>query len=71
MGFPPAKLRRRKFILLHHYYNITSLSSCQVPKLLHFCYKSITAPISRPHLILQCSAAPIDKSAGPVYSIHT
>lgn len=42
MGFPPARLCRRKFTLLHHYHNITSLSSCQVPKLLHFCYKSVT-----------------------------
>ena len=68
MGFPPAKLCRRKFALLHLYYNTTPVSTCQVPKLLQFCYKSVTAPISRSHLILQGSTAPINKPA--LYTVY-
>lgn len=36
------KMRRHKNHLLHHYHITTDLTSCQVPKLLHFCYIFIT-----------------------------
>lgn len=42
MDFPPAEPAGANLHLSHHYHIITGLSSCQVPKLLHFCYKSVT-----------------------------